>query len=106
MSKYVGNVGFVKQEPNAPGSDVWVDKLVVKRYHGDVIRATRKWENSENLNKNFTIRNNISIVADPFAFKNFGFIRYVEWEGVKWEVTCVEVKRPRLILTIGGVYNA
>ena len=32
-------------------------------------------------------------------------MRYVHWMGALWEVNSVEVLNPRLILTIGGVYN-
>jgi hypothetical protein len=32
-------------------------------------------------------------------------MRYVEWAGVRWDVTDVEVQRPRLILRLGGVYH-
>jgi hypothetical protein len=32
-------------------------------------------------------------------------IRYVEWMGELWTVANVETQRPRLILTLGEVYN-
>jgi hypothetical protein len=32
-------------------------------------------------------------------------MRYVEWLGTLWVVTNVEVQSPRLLLTLGGVYN-
>jgi hypothetical protein len=31
---------------------------------------------------------------------------YVEFMGTKWKITNVEVQYPRLILSVGGVYNA
>ena len=32
-------------------------------------------------------------------------MRYVEFMGAKWKISSVEVQYPRLILTVGGVYN-
>ena len=32
-------------------------------------------------------------------------MKYVEWMGTRWKVTNVVVQRPRLILTVGEVYN-
>jgi hypothetical protein len=32
-------------------------------------------------------------------------MRYVEWMNARWKITSIDVKRPRVILTIGGVYN-
>lgn len=49
--------------------------------------------------------NSISIVADKYANEHFFLIRYVMWEGVRWTVTNVEVRAPRLLLSIGSVYN-
>ena len=54
---------------------------------------------------NINVANEISIVADPFANQNFHTMLYVEFMGTKWKITNVEVKRPRLTLTLGGVYN-
>jgi len=44
-------------------------------------------------------------MADAYAVENFLSMRYVEWNGVLWTVTNVEVQGPRLILTLGGSYN-
>ena len=74
-------------------------------YRGDVLRNTRKWENGEHLNDDLNVNNQISIVADAYANENFFAMRYISWMGAYWKITNVEVQRPRLILTIGGVYN-
>ena len=74
-------------------------------YYGDVIRKTRRLESGDGLNDNVIVGNSISIVADQYAVDNFYNIKYVEWVGERWIVTTVEVQRPRLVLTLGGVYN-
>ena len=65
----------------------------------------RKLQNSGGVNDNVNIANKISIVSDPFADQNFHSIRYAEYMGTKWKVTDVEVLYPRLLLTLGGVWN-
>ena len=54
---------------------------------------------------NYNLENVLSIVADPYAKENFQYIRYVEWMGTRWKVTNAEVSYPRIILTLGGMYN-
>jgi len=79
--------------------------LVEFPYFGDVIKNTRKLESVEGLNNNIVVNNLISIVCDQNAIDNFFKIKYVRWAGTLWSVSNVEVKSPRLILTLGGVYN-
>ena len=42
---------------------------------------------------------------DPYAYEKFSSIVYAEFMGAKWKVTDIEVQHPRLILTIGGLWN-
>lgn len=104
MAKYCGNVGFVESVEVSPG--IWEQKATEKKYKGDVLRNTRRWEPRDTLIDNLNLNNMISIVAkDEYARTHVFAIRYIWWMGSRWEVTNVEVKTPRLILTIGGVYN-
>ncbi len=103
MAKFYGVIGYAETKETAPG--VWREAITERSYYGDVIRNTRRWEGSEHLNDDLNINNLISIVADAYANENFFAIRYITWMGSKWKVTNVEVQRPRLILTIGGLYN-
>ena len=103
MAKYHGVVGYAVTEETRPG--VFTETTSEREYDGDVIRNVRRSESGEYLNDNINISNSISIVADPFACQNFHRIRYVEYMGAKWKVRSVEVLYPRLILTIGDIYN-
>lgn len=103
MAKFYGDVGFCLQSETAPG--VYTELPKARKYYGDVVRNIKRSENGAGLNDDLTVNNQISIMADPFAFEHFFAIRYVEWMGAFWNVTSVEVQRPRLILTIGGVYT-
>jgi len=105
MAKFYGTVGYGITEQTEPDGDVWEEKITTRNYYGDVTRNIRRWDKGEGLNDNLDINNIVSIVADAYAFDHFFAIRFVEWMGARWKVTNVEVQRPRLILTLGGVYN-
>lgn len=103
MAKWFGKIGYAQTVETRPG--IYEDKIVEREYFGDVIRNTRRLQSSDQLNDDITISNEISIIADPFAYDNFHSIRYAEFMKSKWKVSNVEVQYPRLILSLGGVYN-
>lgn len=103
MTRYFGKVGYGTSVETKPG--IWEDVIVEKTYSGDVFRAIRQLREGERVNGDLSVNNSISIVADAYANANFMNIRYVEWVGTLWTVSDVEVRRPRLLLTLGGVYN-
>lgn len=103
MAKFYGTVGYGVTEETTPG--VWTDRIVERNYSGDVIKNYKKSYSGESINDNIDVSNNISIISDPFAMQHFHTIKYVKWMGAAWKVSTVEVQYPRLILTIGGVYN-
>ena len=105
MPKFCGKVGFGISHETFEGSGIWVDEITERTYRGDVTKIIRRLEGTEYLNDNLTVNNSISILADAFANENFFAIRYVQWAGTRWKVSNVEVQRPRLILTLGEVYN-
>lgn len=103
MAKFYGQVGYAETLETRPG--IHEEVVTERNYFGDVIRNTRKLEAGESINDNVVVNNNLSIVADSYAYQHFFAIRYVKWAGALWKVTSVEVQSPRLLLTIGGVYN-
>jgi len=103
MGKFYGAIGYAESTETSPG--VWTEIITERNYSGDVIKNVSRWQAGENLNDDLTVNNSISVLADPYALINFQLMRYVTWLGGNWKITNVEVQRPRLILTIGGVYN-
>jgi hypothetical protein len=103
MARYHGKIGFGESVEGSPG--VFADQILEHSYFGDVIRSSRKLTEGEDLNQDLSIGNSISIVANAYALEHIFAIRYVEWAGVNWTVTDVEVQSPRLILRLGEVYN-
>ena len=103
MAKWCGQVGYAITAETEPG--LWEPVIVERKYYGDLISNRWKRQNSGGINDDINISNSISIIADPFANQNCSHMVYIEFMGAKWKITDIEVQFPRLILTIGGVYN-
>lgn len=103
MARFAGKIGFVKTVERE--GSVWEEEIIEKPYKGDTVRDARRWEKPQEVNDSLTISNEINIVADSYMLSNYAFIKYVELNGVKWKVNYIEINRPRIRLTLGGVYN-
>ena len=99
MAKWYGMIGFA--ETVDKGNGVYKNQIIEKPYYGNVLTQTA----SDKVIDDITLSNELSIVSDNYAISNFHFMKYAEFMGVKWKIKKVEVKYPRLIITLGGVYN-
>jgi len=104
MSKFYGKIGYEELSETSPS--VHAPTIVERRFSGKTERNYSRFSTqSDSINDDISLSNEISFVADPYALNHFQSIRYVELYGARWKVTGVEVRFPRLHLTIGGVYN-
>ena len=104
MAKFHGAIGYAETKETEPG--IWKELITERTYFGDVLEDNvRRDANSDSTNDDLKISNRISILADPYAIQSFHLIKYVEFMGTKWKVASGKVSYPRLILTLGGVYN-
>ena len=87
MAKFYGILGYVETTEVRKG--VFMEEAAERPCVGDIVNLS----------------NQLSIVADPYAMDHYFAIRYVKWNGGCWKVTGVEIQWPRLLLTIGGLYN-
>ena len=101
--KWHGEIGYAETVETEPG--IWVEQITERHHYGDVVRNTRMLQSADQVNDNINISNSISIVANPYANQNFHNIRYITFMGTKWKVSNIDVQYPRLILTLGGLYN-
>lgn len=105
MAKFYGEIGYGESVEIPADSGIYVDVITEFSYYGDIIRNSRRLESGAGLNDDISVGNSVSIVADEYAVEHFFAIRYIRWAGTLWTVTTVEVRSPRLILTLGSVYN-
>lgn len=104
MAKWNGKIRFVEDEEVKPG--IWQPKVTERIYTGDVVNNKFKLQQTSNsTNGTLNVAIGISIIADSFANENFGYMKYVQYNGALWHITDVEPKYPRLILNVGGRYN-
>ena len=102
MAKYYGQIGFIVTEETTPG--VWSPIVTERNYFGDVVKNYKTVDGNEIVD-DINVSNQISVVADPYAYENFQHMKYVRYMGTEWIIKSVEVQSPRLLLSIGGVYN-
>lgn len=105
MAKFHGKIGFALDVESPPESGIWVKSITEREYYGDVIKESRQFTNASQVNDNLTLSNRVSIISDAFANANLVSLAYVVVNGVYWKVSNIDINRPRLVLSFGGVYN-
>ena len=104
MSRWYGKIGYASTVETEPG--YYEEQITERSYYGEVTRINRSLQNSSvGTNDNINIGNQFSILADPYANDHIYDMRYIEYQGAKWKITNVDVQSPRLILSVGGLYN-
>lgn len=106
MARFAGKIGFAHTVESKDEPGKWEDQIIERTYYGDINRRTFRNKSANGINDNLTISSEVSVVADLFASDNYHLVRYVEYRGVKWKVSSVDLQPPRLILTLEDVYNA
>lgn len=103
MAKFLGQIGFSLTVESGPG--VWDSVIVEKTYKGDIVRNSRRWDKGVDINDDLNLTNNISVVANDFLTENLSAMKYIKLHGGYWKITNVDIEYPRVIITLGGVYN-
>lgn len=103
MAKFSGAIGYATTVETSPA--VWEEQIVERHHYGELVRNARRLQSTDKVNDDIDISNEISIIADPYATANFHAMRYAMFMGTRWKITNVSVQYPRLILTLGGIYN-
>ena len=106
MARFYGAIGFV--ETVNDGTGIWEEKETVRYYYGDLNNNVRRWEtqNDKGVNDNLSLNNNVSIIADRFAYDNLSAMKWVEMFGQKWKVTSAEINYPRITIFFGDRWNS
>lgn len=103
MAKWFGKIGYSVTMETEPG--IWEPKIEEREYYGEVTNFRKTIQGSGEINDTFIIKNGLSIIADPFVMDNLSNIIYAEFMGTKWKITDIEIQYPRILLSLGGVYN-
>ena len=103
MARFSGLVGYVPQQETTPG--VWTPVENPRKMKGDIIRQSSTNASSGNLNDDVTLNHRISLIGDAYAFDNYFNIKWIKIDTMKWKVVNIEIERPRIIISLGGVWN-
>lgn len=101
--RWYGKIGYANSSTDEDG--ITTEEITEKEYCGDVYRSNHRWDNNNSVNGTVRTSSQISILSDPYIIGNCQNIRYAEYMDNLWCVVDVEIQYPRLLLTLGGVYN-
>jgi len=103
MTKFWGKIGIKRRlVEGEPGIFTPViDELVVS---GKMRLEGARWQNHE-LGDSITAKHVLSIVTPENSTIDFAEAVYIWWKNQKWSITAIAYKRPRVELTLGGLYN-
>lgn len=100
--RYYGRIGFAVSTETSPG--VMENKMVYKPYYGDVLYSLGYWQNKE-INDDIKMQNRISVICDDYIQDNLGYAKIIEFDNHFWKIQSFTLEYPRVIITIGGLYN-
>ena len=103
MSKCSGMIGYTLAVETQPG--VWTESITEKKYYGDIIKDNRKIVDSSEINGSVIVDNRISVVSNSFMLDNMEFMRYITFMNSKWKIRSLDINPPRIIISMGGLYN-
>lgn len=106
MSRFYGKVGFLKDEAESESRPSrFVPEMEERYYTGNLLKNSISAQAAEKPLDDFTLNNDISIVADPYALNHFSSMKYVEFMNTLWEVKMAKVEYPRIRISTGGMYH-
>jgi len=103
MPRYHGVIG-VKGAPVEVAPGIWESEIVEESVTGDILLKPSRWSGTELSQDKITANHILSLFASE-STDYYADIVYVVWQGQKWVVTNIEYLRPRVKLTLGGLYD-
>lgn len=103
--RFYGVIGY--GIPSEDDYGVVTNRIVEHMHMGEIIKVVTRNEPAQQVNNNIRLNNSFSIVKDAFITENFQYIKYIVFNGAKWEVSSatVDPDRPRINIEAGQVYN-
>lgn len=105
MGRFCGMIGFLSTDENPDRPFIHSPAFVEKKYYGDFLSKGWKTDNGDGANDKLKLETRVSVIANSFMKQNLGYMKYVIIDGFKWSISSVELQHPRVIFTVGGLYN-
>jgi len=104
MSRCVVDVGYSSTIETKPG--IFEDEYREVSHVALVLSSKTAWVRGARAGDDVELNQRLSIIPTPDTYANVGAIKYVTYYGVKWKVISINMQRPRMVLTVGGIFNA
>ena len=104
MSRFSGNIG-IKADAVETSPGIWESTITVTPIFGEIRNKPVRWTSGELSQDKVTANHVISIIGPESLVTDFSEAVYVTWQGKKWTVKSIAYAKPRVNLTLGGVYN-
>lgn len=100
--RYVGNLGFADTVETSPG--IFEEQITSRRYRGTVTINAHRVTMEDTVNGQIKTGAMLSIMADKVLLTRAYDVRWIEYAGVKWKPSYVDIHHPRVMFTLGERY--
>lgn len=104
MTRYRGLIGINKGVIQTDSPGIVRPDIQEVEVSGDMYTTRVSWQYG-GARERISLQNVLSIITPETSDVDFNEVVYVEWQNRKWSVTAIQYKRPRVELTMGGLYN-
>lgn len=103
MTRFWGSIGIDRGSvESSPG--IFTPEIQEVEVSGEIRNLSARWPVHQQ-GESVSVRHVLSIVTPEDSIVDFTEVVYVIWQSQKWSVIAIEYKRPRIELTLGGLYN-
>jgi hypothetical protein len=103
MTKFRGNIGL-NRGPVESDPGIFSQVIEDVEVTGEMLNLGLGWQ-GVGMQDSLSAKHILSIIIPEEESVEFNEVVYVEWHSRRWNVTSIEYKRPRINLTLGGLYN-
>lgn len=104
MTRFVGLIG-VKEDPVEIRPGIFESTITETKISGNIRIGNVRHRDSELQQDSVTANHVVSIIATEASMADYSSVVYITWQGRKWSVKSIEYIRPRINMTLGGLYN-
>lgn len=101
--RYSGKIGYATKVETAPG--VWEDVITEREHVGEVIQRTERLDQANSVIPSYRTTTSFSVLSDGVLKERYSDVRYISWKGIRWSVSSVIHKFPRMEMFVAEEYN-
>lgn len=103
MAVVSGKLGFAITVETEPGTHKL--EILEKDFRGELLSNRQVTKQGDQVVPGLVLANKVSLIGTEYTFGNVSRLVYVKLHGIAWSVSSIEIKHPRLYVTLGSPYN-